>query len=189
MLYDDRVTKRSLPIRVPCPKGERWQDMAQETGGRRCLRCDDHIVDLSALTEAQAQDFRRRMRGKQVCAVVSVDSEGTPIYQRRAVRRLVQTAAGVVMSVSLAACGGEGDGVTVTQLEPATAAHAEPEIVAEPKPEPTMEWDHEPKPDGDCAATAETGSATADDSAPHRRVRRRGPRTDPSERLILGYMD
>ena len=50
--------KRSLPIRMPCPYGESWRDMSEEEGGRRCRRCDRHLVDLSLLTERQAERFR-----------------------------------------------------------------------------------------------------------------------------------
>jgi hypothetical protein len=180
------MAKRSLPIRSVCPEGERWEDMARADGGRRCLRCAAHLLDLSTLTEAQVDDLRRVSRaGDGVCAKVSLDSEGAPIYRQTAVRRLVQTAAGVVMSVSLAACG-EPDGVTVTPLAPrATEATVEPE---REKPQPEKP---EPEVLADCerAAEADSEDGTAHDPSERRRVRHRGPRPDEEERLILGFID
>lgn len=191
------VTKRTLPIRRVCPKGEKWEDMAVVDGGRQCLRCDAHLLDLSTLTEAQVDLVRQRARlGAGVCAKVSLDSDGLPIYRKAAVRRLVQTAAGVVMSVSLAACG-EPEGVTVTPLAPrATEAKVEPEVVAEPeavRPKPEIDAEPEaakPEPvvdaESDCVAS---GADAADQPRERRRVRRRRRGPDGEEFLILGFLD
>ncbi len=173
--------------------------MAVVDGGRQCLRCDRHLLDLSTLTEAQVDDLRRRARqGRGVCAKLSLDSRGAPIFQKTAIRRLVQSAAGVVMSVSLAACG-EPDGVTVTPLPPRTAeatheATNEPkeELVAEAKPASEAAAEEEsakPSPDGADRESASANSDGADEARPTRRRARRARRSDDEPIFIVGYVD
>lgn len=100
--------KRSLPIQTPCPYGESWSDMAEEDGGRRCQRCDEHLVDISLLTWSQAKQLKKlSAKVGGLCASVRRDERGAPIYARTKTRRLV-VAAGTVLSVSLAACGEPG---------------------------------------------------------------------------------
>ena len=158
--------KRRLPLSIPCPYDLRWDEMPEEEGGRHCDRWDRHVFDFSLLTEEQATEVKR-LSGGPVCRTVHLDEEGAPIYARKALRKVVQTAAGVVLSVSLAASDDAAATSAreetvqpaatpaVAELTPATEAPAEdPPAVAETPPvevavqepvEPEAEPDPEPE--------------------------------------------
>jgi hypothetical protein len=133
--------------------------MAPEDGGRRCLRCDRHLVDLSELTEPQVEELRALARSggaERMCAKVSLDTDGSPIYRQRAVRRLVQAAAGVVISVSVAACDTTGSDERATE----PAAEMQPVPAA-----PDRGTNTEPTPAEDHASAAAGASTEIDDVA------------------------
>lgn len=109
--------------------------MEEEDGGRRCARCDRHIYDFSQLTEAQATEVKR-LSGGSVCRKVFLDEDGAPIYAQRAVRAVVRTAAGVVLSVALAACDAEP---APASPRPATSSHEVHEALHEAAPSPDEE--------------------------------------------------
>ncbi len=117
--------------------------MRPEREGHRCDHCDRHIFDYAQLTEAQVREIKERSGGT-ICRSVRFDADGAPIYAKRALHRVVETAAGVVMTVSLAACGSDAVGEPPVPIapEPAPAAAeaptppAEPEEVVAPPPTP-----------------------------------------------------
>lgn len=163
--------------------------MAPEDGGRRCLRCDRYLVDLSELTEPQVDELRALARiggAQRVCAKVSLDADGAPIYRRRAVRRLVQAAAGVVISVSLAACDTESDERARTS-EPAVEMEPLPESAPanDPPAAPSAEAEAQPEPEPEPQTKAQV-IETSMEAQPRRRPR---PRPTREEDPIVGLLD
>ena len=174
--------------------------MAPEDGGRRCLRCDRHLIDLSELTPAQVDDLRALARtsgARRLCAKVSLDADGLPIHRQRAVRRLVQTAAGVVMSMSLAACDAAGGAERERAPEPSVEMQPLP-----PAEEPARDPASDAVEQGTAgeATRSASESATIDTPAPdtteaetapprEQRPRRRRPTAAPEEDPIVGLLD
>jgi hypothetical protein len=62
-----------LPIANPC--GQDWSTMRPDGGGRHCARCDKTVVDLSAMTEAQARTLVARTR-RPLCVRYRADASG-----------------------------------------------------------------------------------------------------------------
>jgi hypothetical protein len=152
--------------------------MDEEEGGRRCARCDRHIYDFSLLTEAQATEVKR-LNGGSVCRKITLDADGAPIYAQRAMRAVVRTAAGVVLSVALAAC--EAEPAAVAPRTEVASPHEAPEPVAPGPEEPTTvgsEAEEPPAPDAieaqappDRAAPEEPAPPSAHRPRPHRERR------------------
>lgn len=184
-----------LPIRLPCPFGERWTEMTPEEGGRRCARCDRHLIDLSRLTAPQASQLVAVAKNQRICAKVDRDVDGKPIFAKRAARRLVSTAAGVVMSVSIAACGAddaspprsvelraEPEEPLPPPEEPETAQARAPAPVPDPDPDPAPVPDPDPAPDPVTVPDPDPHSDPAPPTA--RRASRRRPRRRPPRRHV-----
>lgn len=146
--------------------------MRPEREGHRCDHCDRHIFDYAQLTEAQVREIKERSGGT-ICRSVRFDADGAPIYAKRALHRVVETAAGVVMTVSLAACGSDAVG------EPPVPIAPEPAPAAAEAPTPPAELEEVVAPPAVPAEPEGEGSAPPTEPAIRRRhVRRRRPSPD-----------
>jgi hypothetical protein len=78
---------RLLPIVQPC--GEDWSGMRADGDGRRCERCATTVVDLSAMTEAQAKRTiaRGARAGGELCVRYRRDADGEVRFAAEPPRR------------------------------------------------------------------------------------------------------
>lgn len=51
-------------VRVASPCNARWEDMTGDDRSRFCQRCQKHVFNLSAMTQAEAEAFVRETEGK-----------------------------------------------------------------------------------------------------------------------------
>ena len=95
---------RMLPVRNPCT--ESFAEMPGDEKTRYCAKCNEHVHDLSAGTEAEARELFRAAGGGRLCVRFVRDAKG-------AVRFGVSLAA----ALSLASC-------SAAPLEPQTEVEA-----------------------------------------------------------------
>ena len=139
-------------IRVDEPCHEDWGAMRPEGTKRFCDRCDKHVHDLSALTEAEAQAVLATGDAARVCVRYLVDVEGAIVFRkpapivpvaalRRRPQPIVRAAA---MALALAACTphqqtvGEMKPVVIEEKAEPTPAQVEIPPVPQPQPQPEM---------------------------------------------------
>lgn len=105
---------RDVEVQNPCH--EDWDAMRIEDRRRYCDRCQEHVHDLSAMSDAEAKDFLRGRAGQEVCVSYVPRTDGTirlsprpapvvPVSRLR--RRRPLAVAG--MAMALVACTPHGE--------------------------------------------------------------------------------
>ncbi|MCA9607375.1 MAG: hypothetical protein KC619_17335, partial [Myxococcales bacterium] len=106
-----------------------WDAMEPRDGGRYCGRCEKVVIDLAALSRAQAEQKIRSLDASEVCVQLAVDRFGDAVFQRPPPSRAPHWAAGVVLLTALT-------GATACD-EPEPPCHAKA-FQLEPDPGPPM---------------------------------------------------
>jgi hypothetical protein len=128
-----------LKLRFECDLD--WSDLSGDERKRWCARCEQHVVNISALTRKQAVELRRRVG--PMCITMEHDDDGRVRFQPEAppsrATRLKRAAGGALLAGALTACGtSDGDpsaSSAMPQPDPAPAASlvpVEPERPADP---------------------------------------------------------
>lgn len=92
---------KSSDVPIPQPCAENWSEMSGNEQRRFCARCDQHVHDLSAMTEAEA---RVVVEQPEVCVRYTVEADDRIRFRSR--RRFLARAllaAGAVASLPAAA--------------------------------------------------------------------------------------
>ncbi|MFV8749083.1 carboxypeptidase regulatory-like domain-containing protein [Nannocystaceae bacterium ST9] len=130
--------RRRLPIVDPCTRS--LAAMPLRAAGRRwCETCEHEVLDLSALSEAEARAVLRAKLGESICVAYRVDSSGELAFRDRAPR-------GWVLAAALAVSGCLGFDSPELELpdEPEPALWPTDARVPEAEPEPV-----DPSPTGE----------------------------------------
>lgn len=96
-----RLSRRTLPIAEPCDAS--WQDMRSDGARRFCEHCEEHVHDISVMSEPEARSLLRSSAGRKVCLRYRSDAEGRI---RFAVSPPLGAAIVVATALLLAACAG-----------------------------------------------------------------------------------
>lgn len=86
-------------ITDPCE--ESWDAMEPREGGRYCGRCEKVVIDLAAMSRAQAEAKIRSLDATEVCVQLNVDRFGDAVFQRPAPSLAPHWAAGLVLVTAL----------------------------------------------------------------------------------------
>ncbi len=86
-------------ITDPCE--EPWDAMEPRDGGRYCQRCEKVVIDLAAMSRAQAEQKIRALDAAEVCVQLAVDRFGDAVFQRPPASRAPHWAAGLVLVTAL----------------------------------------------------------------------------------------
>lgn len=80
--------------------------MEPREGGRYCGRCEKVVIDLAAMSRAQAEQKLRSLNATEVCVQLAVDRFGDAVFQRPPPSRAPHWAAGLVLVTALTGASG-----------------------------------------------------------------------------------
>ncbi len=162
-----------MRFEITSPCEERWEAMEPREAGRYCGRCEKVVLDLTAMTRAEAERTLLALRAPEACVKLAVDRLGDAVFQRPPPSRAPHWARGLVLATALTGASACATGeppcnAQLTQLtaDPGPAmipvdtsaalASVEPAPFTGPVPAEALAQD-----DGDTTPTAEQRALTA----------------------------
>lgn len=90
-----------MRFEITSPCEERWEAMEPREAGRYCGRCEKVVIDLTALTRAEAERTLLALNAPEACVKLSVDRFGDAVFRRPPPSRAPHWARGLVLATAL----------------------------------------------------------------------------------------